>query len=137
VLENAKVSKTPMALITKLNKDKQDKCVGIKLYHSIIGSLLYLTTSRSVIMFSVCVYARFQSCLKESYLSAEKRIIKYLKSIIVMGMWYLKTGQFNMMSYSDTDYAGCKVDKKGTNGTCQFLEIALFSLDVIMIHLCF
>ena len=74
-----------------------------------IGSLLYLTASKSDIMFSVYLCARFQSCPKESHLIMVKYIIKYLKGTIEMGLWYPKTGQFSMTSFSDTDYAGCSV----------------------------
>ena len=66
-----------------------------------IGSLLYLTASRPDIMFSVCLYARFQSYLKESHLIAVKHIIRYLKSTIGIGLWYLKIGQFPMTNYLD------------------------------------
>jgi len=61
-LEDAKLIKTPMATITKLNNDEQGINVDIKLYRSMIDSLLYLTASRLDIMFSVCLCARFQSC---------------------------------------------------------------------------
>ena len=80
-----------------------------------IGSLLYLTASRPDIIFSVCLCTRFQSCPKESYLIAVKRIIRYLKDTIGMGLWYLKIRQFSMTSYSNVDYAGCRVDTKSTN----------------------
>ena len=126
-LESAKTSKTPMATTTKLDKDEQGTSVDIKLYRSMIGSLLYLTASRPDIMFCVCLCARFQSCPKESHLVAVKRIIRYLKGTIEMGLWYLKTGQFFMTSFSDADYAGCRVDRKGTSGTCQFLGNCLVS----------
>ena len=75
-----------------------------------IGSLLYLTASRPDIMFSVCLCARFQFCPKESYLIAVKHIIRCLKGTIGMGLRYPKTGQFFMTSFSDADYAGCRVD---------------------------
>ena len=78
-------------------------------------------------MFSVCLCARFQSCPKESHLIAVKRIIRYLKGTIEMGLWYLKTRQFSMTSFSDADYAGCRVDRKSTSGTYQFLENYLVS----------
>ena len=80
-----------MATTTKLDKDEQGICVDIKLYRSMIGSVLYLTASRPDIMFSVCLCARFQSCPKESHLVALKRIIRYLKGTIEMGLWYPKT----------------------------------------------
>ena len=65
-----------MATTTKFDKDEQGKIVDIKLYRSMIDSLLYLTASRPDIIFSVCLYARFQSCPKESHLIAVKRIIR-------------------------------------------------------------
>ena len=88
-----------------------------------IGTLLYLIASRSDIISSVCLCARFQSCSKESHLIAVKSIIGYLKGTIGMGLWYPKIGQFFMMSYSDADYVVCRVDS--TNGTCQFLKNCL------------
>ena len=91
-----------------------------------IGSLLYLMAIRPDIMFSVCLCARFQSCPKESHLIAVKRVIRYFKGTIRMGLWYSKTGQFSMTSFSDTNYASCRVDRKGTSKTCQSLEIILF-----------
>ena len=100
-----------MATTTKLNKDEQGINVDIKLYRSMIGSLLYLTASRPDIMFSVCLCARFQSCPKEFHLIAVKRIIRYLKGTIEMGLWYPNTGQFSMTSFSDVDYADCRVDR--------------------------
>ena len=83
-----------MATTTKLDKDEQGINVDIKLYRSMIGSLLYLTASRPDIMFSVCLCARFQSCPKESHLIAVKCIIRYLKGTIEMGLWYPKTRHF-------------------------------------------
>ena len=100
-----------MATTTKLDKDEQGINVDIKLYRSIISSLLYLTASRSDIMFSVSLCVRFQSYPKESHLITVKRIIRYLKGTIGMSLWYPKIGQFLMTSYSDADYADCRVDK--------------------------
>ena len=90
-----------MAATTMLDTDEQGINVDIKPYRSMIGSLLYLMASKPDIMFSVCLCARFQSCPKESHLIAVKCIIKYLKSTIGMGLWYLKIRQFPMMSYLD------------------------------------
>jgi len=58
-LENVKISKTSLATTTMLDKDEQGKNVDIKLYHSMIGSLLYLTASRPNTMFSICLCATF------------------------------------------------------------------------------
>jgi len=74
-----------MATTTKLEKADQGKCVDIKIYRDMIGSLLYLIASRPNIMFSVCICSRFQSCPKESHLTMDKCIIRYLKGTINMG----------------------------------------------------
>ena len=127
-LEDAKSSKTPIAAITNLDKDEQDIKIDINFIGSMIGSLLYLTTSRPDIMFSVCLCAIFQSYPKEFHLITVKHIIRYFKGTIGMGLWYPKAGQFFMTSFSDTDYASCRVDWKSTIGTCLFLRNYLVSL---------
>ena len=73
-LEVSKPYSTPMSTSTKLDKDERGKYVHSKLYRSMIGSLLYLTTSRPDIMFNVCLCARYQSCPKKSHLLVVKRI---------------------------------------------------------------
>ena len=79
-LEGAKSSKTPMATATKLDKDEQGTNIDIKLYRSMIGSFLYLTASRSDIMFCICLCARFQSCPKESHLVAVNALLDTLRA---------------------------------------------------------
>jgi hypothetical protein len=126
-LTNAKVYGTPMNPSTKLDKDEKGKPVDVKLYRGMIGSLLYLTASRPDIMFSVCLCARFQSCPKESHLIAVKRIFRYLLGTIDLGLWYPKSNSFDLISYTDADFAGCKIDRKSTSGTCHFLGHSLVS----------
>jgi hypothetical protein len=91
------------------------------------GSLLYLYASRPDIMLSVCMCARFQSDPKECHRVAVKRILRYLVSTPCFGIWYPKGSTFDLIGYSDSDYAGCKVDRKSTSGTCQFLGRSLVS----------
>jgi hypothetical protein len=126
-LTNAKAYGTPMSPSTKLDKDEKGKPVDVKLYRGMIGSLLYLTASRPDIMFSVCLCARFQSCPKESHLIAVKRIFRYLLGTIDLGLWYPKSNSFDLISYTDADFAGCKIDRKSTSGTCHFLGHSLVS----------
>nr|GFB82346.1 uncharacterized mitochondrial protein AtMg00810-like [Tanacetum cinerariifolium] len=72
-----------------------------------IGSLMYLTSSRPDIMFAVCVFARFQVTPKVSHLNAVKRIFRYLKEKPYLGLRYPKDSPFDLVAYSDNDYAGC------------------------------
>ena len=90
-----------------------------------IGSLLYLCASRPDIMLSVCMCARFQANPKECHLMVVKRILRYLVFTPNLGLWYPKGSSFDLLGYSDSDYAGCKVDRKSTTGTCQFLGRSL------------
>ena len=92
-----------------------------KVYRSMIGSLLYLCASRSDIMLSVCMCARFQANPKECHLVAVKRILRYLVLTPNLGLWYPKVSTFDLLSYFDSDYAGCKVDRKSTTGLVNFL----------------
>ena len=126
-LDNTKICETPMATTTKLTKDENGKSVESKLFRGMIGSLLYLSASRPDIMFSVCLCARFQSDPKESHLIAVKRIFRYLKGTVNLGLWYPKNNLFNLVGYSDADYAGSQTDRKSTSGTCHFLGNGLVS----------
>ncbi len=126
-LENSKSLGTPMSTSIKLDIDEKEKSVNTTLYRGMIGSLLYLTASRPDIMFSVCLCARFQANPKESHLCAVKRIFRYLNGTKDLGLWYPKTTSFELVSYSDADFAGCKIDRKSTSGTCHFLGHSLVS----------
>ncbi|XP_058769363.1 secreted RxLR effector protein 161-like [Vicia villosa] len=126
-MENSKDSATPMGSGTYLDPDEPGNPFNITKYRGMIGSLLYLTTSRPDIMFSVCLCARYQANPKESHLAAVKRIIKYLKGTTNVGLWYPKGSMNTLVGYSDADYAGCKTDRKSTNGMCHILGNALVS----------
>ena len=110
-----------MATSTKIDADEAGKTVDQKTYKGMIGSLFYLTASRPDIQFSVCLCARFQANPKESHQITIKRIFRYLSKMINVHLWYLKGCKFKLHAYSDADYAGCKLDRKSTSGTCQIL----------------
>lgn len=125
--DNGTAKSTPMSTTIKLDKDDKGKEDDIKTYRGMIGSLLYLTASRPDIMFSVCLCARFQSCPKESHMLAVKRIFRYLIGTINLGLWYPRGTHIDLTCYSDADFAGYKVDRKSTSGTCHFLGHSLVS----------
>jgi hypothetical protein len=124
---NAKPIETPMATNGHLDLDEGGKPVDLKLYRSMIGSLLYLTASRPDILFNVCMCARFQAAPKECHLTAVNRIMRYFKYSPNIGLWYPKGAQFELVGFSDSDYAGCKVDRKSTSRGCQLLGRSLVS----------
>ena len=126
-MEDSSPAKTPMPTAVKLDQDKSGKNVDITTYRGMIGSLLYLNASRPDIMFATCLCARFQSDPKESHLIAVKRIFRYLKGTPNLGIWYPKDTGFDLIGYTDSDFAGCKIDRKSTSGSCQFLGRRLVS----------
>ncbi|GJV81372.1 hypothetical protein Tco_1517242 [Tanacetum coccineum] len=79
------------------------------------------------IMFVVCACARFQVNPKSSHLHAVKRIFRYLKGQPKLGLWYPKDSPFDLVAYTDSDYAGASLDRKSTTRGCQFLGCRLIS----------
>jgi hypothetical protein len=119
-MKDAKPAKTPMRTNGHLDVNKRGKSVDQKAYRSMIGSLLYLCASRLDIMLSVCMCARFQSDPKECHLVAVKRILRYLVSTPCFGIWYPKGSTFDLIGYSDSDYAGARLIGRAHQGLVSF-----------------
>ncbi|GKE63899.1 uncharacterized mitochondrial protein-like protein [Tanacetum coccineum] len=117
---DVKTTSTPMETHKPLLKDADGEDVDEHLYRSMIGSLIYLTSSRPDIMFAVCACARYQINPKVSHLHAVKRIFRYLKG-------QPKDSPFDLVAYTDSDYAGASLDRKSTTEGCQFLGCRLIS----------
>ncbi|KAL6331891.1 hypothetical protein AAG906_020239 [Vitis piasezkii] len=98
-MEEAKTMKTPMSSSIKLDKDEKGKSINSIMYRGMI----------------------------ESHLSAVKRILRYLKGTTDIGLWYPKGDNFELIGFSDADFAGCKVERKSTSVTCHFLGHSLVS----------
>ncbi|GKE24896.1 putative ribonuclease H-like domain-containing protein [Tanacetum coccineum] len=96
-----KTTSTPMETQKHLLKDENGEEVYVHMYRSMIVSLMYLTSSRPDIMFAVCQPE--------------------------LGLWYLKDSPFDLVAYTDSDYAGASLDKKSTTGGCQYLGCRLIS----------
>jgi hypothetical protein len=126
-MKDAKPIKTPMGTNGHLDLDAGGKSVDQKVYRSMIGSLLYLCASRPDIMLFACMCARFQADSKEAHLRAVKRIMRYLVYTPKFGLWYPKGSTFDLIGYSDADWVECKIDRKSTSGTSQFLGRSLVS----------
>nr|GEU52019.1 hypothetical protein [Tanacetum cinerariifolium] len=124
-LTDGKSASTPIDTEKPLLEDPDGEDVDVHTYRSMIGSLMYLTSSRPDIMFVVCACARFQVTPEASHLYAVKRVFRYLKGKPHLGLWYLKDSPFNLVAYSDSDYAGASQDRKSTTGECQFFGYRL------------
>ncbi|GJV01553.1 retrovirus-related pol polyprotein from transposon TNT 1-94 [Tanacetum coccineum] len=112
---------TPMA--TKhLDADLSGTLVDQTKYCSMVGALMYLTASKPDIIHATYYCARYQAKPTEKHLTAVKRIFRYLKDSINMGLWYPKDTGFELTSFSDSDHAGCLNSRKSTSGGIQFLS---------------
>nr|GEX47513.1 putative ribonuclease H-like domain-containing protein [Tanacetum cinerariifolium] len=126
-LTEGKSASTPIDTKKPLLTDLDGEDVDVHTYRSMIGSLMYLTSSRTDIMFVVCACARFHVTPKASHLHAVKRIFRYLKGKPHLGLWYPKDSPFDLVAYFDSDYAGVSLDRKSITGGCQFLRCKLIS----------
>ncbi|GKC31822.1 retrovirus-related pol polyprotein from transposon TNT 1-94 [Tanacetum coccineum] len=115
---DVKSASTHVDLEKPLVKNRDVDDVDVHLYRSMIRSLMYLTASRPDIMFAVCACARFQVTPKTSHLLAVKRIFRYLKGKPTLGLWYSRDSLFELVPYTDSDYAGATQDRKSTTGGC-------------------
>ncbi|GKA12397.1 putative ribonuclease H-like domain-containing protein [Tanacetum coccineum] len=111
-----KTVSTPMETSKPLLKHAEAENVDAHLYRSMIGSLMYLTTSRPDIMFAFCACTRFQVTHKVSHLHVVKWIFRYLKGQPKLGLWYPRDSPFDLEAFSDSDYAGASLDRKSTTG---------------------
>ncbi|GKB14355.1 retrovirus-related pol polyprotein from transposon TNT 1-94, partial [Tanacetum coccineum] len=117
---------TPMAERPNLDEDKGGKLIDPTRFRGMVGSLMYLSASRPDIVFAVCMCARYQAKPTEMHLTI-KRIFRYLKGTIHMGLWYPKDSGFELKAFADADYAGCHDTRRSTSGSAQFLGHRLVS----------
>ncbi|GKF45015.1 hypothetical protein Tco_0131567, partial [Tanacetum coccineum] len=85
---------------SKLDEDKEGKAIDPLHYRGMIGTLLYITTSRSDIQFAICMYARYQARPTKKYLNAVKRIFRYLKGTVNRGLWYPKDSSIALTTFA-------------------------------------
>nr|GEW15734.1 uncharacterized mitochondrial protein AtMg00810-like [Tanacetum cinerariifolium] len=110
-----------MDIKDKLDLDQIGTPVDAMKYRSMIGALMYLMSSRPDIVHATCVCARYQSHPTEKHLKEVKKIFRYLRGIVNMGLWYTKDSVFELTGFSDADYAGCKDTFNSTFVGAQFL----------------
>ena len=107
---------TPVECGMKLHKDHDGKKVDSTLYKQIVGSLMYLTTTRPDIMYSVSLISRYMENPTELHLLAAKRILRYLQGTRGLGIYYKKGEKSSLVGFTDSDYAGDQDDRRSTSG---------------------
>lgn len=125
--KNAKLIDTPIATAIRLDMNEYGKPEDEKKYKGIIVSLLYLAASRPNIVYHIELCAMFQYFHKRSDMKVVKRILRYLKGSQDLGLWYPRSGNFELVGFSDADYARYLIDKKHTSCMAHFLSSCLAS----------
>ncbi|GKC09852.1 uncharacterized mitochondrial protein-like protein [Tanacetum coccineum] len=103
-----KTASTPMETQKPLLKDEDGEEVDVHMYRSMIGSLMYLTSSRpdAINGLQYVPVIDTKSNPKVSHLHAVKRIFRYLKGQLKLGLWYPNDSPFDLVAYTDSDYVG-------------------------------
>ncbi|GJT55526.1 retrovirus-related pol polyprotein from transposon TNT 1-94 [Tanacetum coccineum] len=103
------ISQSPRGIFINQYKYASEigKQVDATLYRDMIGSLMYLTSSRPDLIYAVCLCARYQAKPTKKHLQAVKLIFRYFKGTINMGFWYSKDTGKSLTTYADVDHAGC------------------------------
>jgi hypothetical protein len=109
----------------QIKQDDDSLDVDQSSYRSMIGSLLYITTSHPDIMHVVGMVGRYQSAPKQSHLLAIKRIFRDLKETMNYGLWYPKNQNFQLSVYSDVDWVNFMDERKSMSGGAFFLGDSL------------
>ncbi|GKC08005.1 retrovirus-related pol polyprotein from transposon TNT 1-94 [Tanacetum coccineum] len=117
----------PMMDRLRLDEDLKWIPVDQTRFRGMVGSLMYLTASRPDVVFTVCMCARYQTKPTKKHLEAIKRVFRYLKGTINMGLWYPKDNTMSLTAYADADHAGCQDSRRSTSGSAQFLGDRLVS----------
>jgi hypothetical protein len=124
-MDKTKSIKTHIGTNGHLDLDMGGTSVDQKVYRYMIRYFLYICASKPDIMLSLCMCVGFQTALKDYHLRVVKRIMRYLVLTHNLGLWYPNGSHFELLGYSDVDYVRCKVYRKSTSRTCQFLGRSL------------
>ncbi|GAA0143493.1 transmembrane signal receptor [Lithospermum erythrorhizon] len=101
----------------KVGRDKEGKLVDETYYKQIVGSQMYLTSTRPDLMFATSLISRYMSKPTDLHLQIAKKILRYLKGTTQFGIFY-QTGcrEGDLEVYTDSDYAEDMDDRKSTSG---------------------
>nr|GEZ48562.1 retrovirus-related Pol polyprotein from transposon TNT 1-94 [Tanacetum cinerariifolium] len=107
---------TSMVEKSILDEDKEGKAIDPSHYYGMIGSLLYLTTSRPDLQFAICMCVGYQTRPTEKHVHSVKRIFQYLHGTVHRGQWYPNDSSVALTAFADADHAGFQDTRRSTSG---------------------
>ncbi|GJX22943.1 retrovirus-related pol polyprotein from transposon TNT 1-94 [Tanacetum coccineum] len=108
-MESCDPVNTKMVEKSKLDEDPQGQVIDPTHYRGMVGTLMYLTSSRPDLVYVVCMCARYQARPTKKHLHAVKRIFRYLRGTVNQGLWYSKDSAIALTAFIDADHAGIKI----------------------------
>ncbi|RVW99438.1 putative mitochondrial protein [Vitis vinifera] len=129
-MEECKPTTTPMNQKEKFCKEDGAEKINEELYKSMIGCLMYLTTTRPDIVHVVNLLSRFMHCANEIHLQAAKDIMRYINGTIDFGIKFKQVQNFHFHGFFYSDWVGCVDDMRSTSGYC-FSFGSAFSLGAL------
>ncbi|XP_035541228.1 uncharacterized mitochondrial protein AtMg00810-like [Juglans regia] len=126
-LEDTSSVDTPIEVNVKYRKDEGNLLDDPTLYRRLVGSLIYLTTTRPDISYVVHQVSQFLSSPRHLHLAVVRRIIHYLRDSPTHELFFPTGSSLHLVAYSDADWAGCSDTRRSTTGWCMFLSNALIS----------
>lgn len=126
-LQNCNSVKNPIVPGFKLSKKGECARIHATAYKQLIGSLMYITVTRPDLMYVVCLLSRYMASPTELHMLAAKRVFRYLKGIVDLGVFYKRGDVEELVAYTDSDYAGDIDDRRSTSGYIFLLSGAAVS----------
>ncbi|XP_052478408.1 secreted RxLR effector protein 161-like [Gossypium raimondii] len=116
MMENANPVSTPCITSLKLSKEGEGKLVNSTIFRSLVGKLMYLTSTRPDIVYVVSLVSRFIEKPYSNHWEVAKRILRYVKGTIEYGIFYKANTLVDLIGYTDSDLAGSIDDSRSTSG---------------------
>jgi hypothetical protein len=101
-----------LKLLAKINS----KVVNESIYKQLVGSLIYLTTTRLVLSCVMSFISRFMTVSKIKHWIVAKWVLRYVKGTLDFGILYSRSKDPRLCGYTDSDWAGSVDDRKSTSG---------------------
>ncbi|XP_068337667.1 secreted RxLR effector protein 161-like [Pyrus communis] len=126
-LNDCKAVITPLVVNEKLSKIDGSESADEGLYRNIVGSLLYLTTTRPDLMYATCLLAQFMHSPTRKHLGTAKRVLRYVQGTLDYGIEYVKGKAAKLIGHCDSDWVGSKEDMRSTSGYAFSFGLGIFS----------
>lgn len=118
---------TPVDTKAKLSATDGSPAPDASLYRSIVGALQYLTLTRPELQYAVQQVCLHMHAPRDAHWTAVKRILRYLRGTLDLGLSLHASADTDIVAYSDADWAGCPDTRRSTSGYCVYLGPSLIS----------